>query len=47
MSKDENNLPDKKEERDPILAKLKDLAPLLQLVVQLLELILRVLRIIN
>ena len=40
MSKDRNRLPDKKEERD-ILAKVIVLAPLFDLVLQMLELILK------
>ena len=47
MSKDKDSLPGKKEERDPKLTKFVRLAPLLKLVVQVLELILKALRIIN
>ena len=40
-------LPDKKEERDRFLSKVISLAPLLSLVIQVLELILKILRIIK
>ena len=41
MSKDRDQLPDKKEEERDILAKVIELAPLLGLVLQLLDLILK------
>jgi hypothetical protein len=48
MSKDEENLPESKnEEQGPTLSQLKDLAPLLQLILQAIELILKLLRLIG
>jgi hypothetical protein len=46
MSKDEDRLPDKKEERD-LLARVVNLAPLLALVLQLHELLLKICGVIN
>ena len=46
MSRDRDSLPGKKEEQGP-LAKVMNLAPLLDLIIRILELILKVLRIIN
>jgi hypothetical protein len=46
MSKDEDRLPGKKEEQGP-LAKVIDLAPLFELVIRILELVLKILRIIG
>jgi hypothetical protein len=48
MPKGKKRLPkSKKEEQGPMLTKLKDLAPLLQLILQTLELILKFLRMID
>jgi hypothetical protein len=46
MPKGRGSLPDKKEEQGP-LPKVKDLAPLLSLIIQLLELLLKLLKVIN
>jgi hypothetical protein len=46
MSKDEDRLPDKEEEQDR-LTKVVSLAPLFELVIRILELVLKILRIIT
>jgi hypothetical protein len=46
MPKGRKRLPDKKEEQGPSLARLKDLAPLLNLIIRVLELLLKIFRII-
>ena len=47
MPKGKGLLPDKKEEQGPTLTKLTTLAPLFDLLIRVLELILKILRIIN
>jgi hypothetical protein len=47
MPDGKDRLPDKKEEQDSLLTKVVSLAPLLDLVIRVFELLLRILRIIN
>ena len=47
MPKGRERLPDKKEEQGPILSKMVYLAPLLSLILQILELLLKIFGVIN
>ena len=47
MPNGKDSLPGEKEERDPTLTKVLRLAPLLELVIRILELMLKIFRIIN
>jgi hypothetical protein len=47
LPKGRKRLPDKKEEQGSILSRLNDLAPLLNLIIRILELILKIFRVIK
>jgi hypothetical protein len=47
MSKDKNRLPDNKKEEQDRLSKVTSLAPLFELVIRILEMVLKILRIIT